>query len=68
MMEGESHIFSESTSSAVGSRRSRAAAFGDESTDETVYSASRGRGRAALEVEGVSTSSSNTTVGDGGER
>ena len=50
-----------------GSRRSRAAAFGDNTPDDIFASAGRPPGRATLEAEGVSTSSSATTVGDGGE-
>ena len=58
---------SESSVSAVGSRRSRAAAFGDDTNDKPVASTSGQRGQAALEAEGVTTSSSATTVGDTGE-
>ena len=67
-MAEEGNFLSESTSSAVGSRRSRAAAFGDKTSDDIFASAGRGRGRGALEVEGVLTSSSATTVGNGGEQ
>ena len=66
-MPEEGKIMSESTSSAVGSRRSRAAAFGDNTLDDIVASPGRRRGRAALEAEGVLTSSSATTVRDTGE-
>ena len=67
-MAEEGNFLSESTSSAVGSRRSRAAAFGDNTLDDIVASPGRRRGRAALEAEGVTTSSSATTVGNGGEQ
>jgi hypothetical protein len=66
-MPEKGKILSESTSSAVGSRRSRAAAFGDNAPDDIFASAGRRPGRVALEAEGVSTSSSATTVGDEGE-
>ena len=66
-MAEEGNFLSESTSSAVGSRRSRAAAFGDNTLDDIVASPGRRRGRAALEAEGVLTSSSATTVRDTGE-
>ena len=66
-MAEEGNFLSESTSSAVGSRRSRAAAFGDNTLDDIVASPGRRRGRAALEAEGVLTSSSATTVRDIGE-
>jgi hypothetical protein len=68
-MAEEGNFLSESTPSAVCSRRSRAAAFGDKTFDDIFASAGRGaRGRAALEVERVLTSSSATTVGNGGEQ
>ena len=50
-MAEEGNFLSESTSSAVGSRRSRAAAFGDNTLDDIVASPGRRRGRAALEAE-----------------
>ena len=58
---------SESSGLTVGSRRSRAAAFGDDTNDKTVASTNGRRGQAALEAEGVTASSSATTVGDAGE-
>ena len=58
---------SKQTSSAVGSRRSRAAAFGDDATDQFVDSASRSPGQMAPDEQGVSTSSGETIVRSEGE-
>ena len=53
--------------SAVGSRRSRAAAFSDDTTDEAVASTSRPRGQPSPDEQGVSTSSGETIVRNKGE-
>ena len=53
--------------SPVGSRRTRAGAFGADTTDEAIASASRVQGQSALDVEGVLTSSIATTIGNAGE-
>ena len=58
---------SEASVSAVGSRRSRAAAFGDDTTDEGVACTSRVRGQLAPDEKGVSTSSGETIVRSEGE-
>ena len=66
-MAAEGHILSKQTSLAVGSRRSRAAAFGDDTTDQAVDSASQLPGQMAPDEKGVSTSSGETTVRGEGE-
>ena len=53
--------------SPVGSRRTRAAAFGDDTTDEAVTSTSRSRGQLSPDEQGVSTSSGETIVRNEGE-
>ena len=47
---------------AVGSRRSRAAVFGNEATDRVYGSASQERVQSAPDEQGVSTSSRTTAV------
>ena len=51
-----------------GMRRSRAAAFGDDTTDESVGSASRGPGQYGPDEQAVSTSSRATVVCNKGEK
>ena len=55
------------TFSAVGSRRTRAAAFSDDTADEIVASTSRPRGQPSPDEQGVSTSSGETIVRNKGE-
>ena len=67
VMAVEAIFLSESTSSAVGSRRSRAAVHGDFTIDQAVVSTSRVGCQAALGVEGVMTSSVETDDVNTGE-
>ena len=52
---------------AVGSRRSRAAAFVDDETDEAVGSSSRQRNQGADSVQEFTTSAGKTIAGNKGE-
>ena len=66
-MASSTPFSSEQTSSAVGSRRSRVAAFGDETSDQFVASSSRSQGQLSPDEQGVSTSSGETIFRSEGE-
>ena len=62
------HFCPEMRSAAVGSRRSRAAAFGDETIDEAADSASHESTSFSPDVQASLTSSGATVFSDKGEQ